>query len=109
MYHLTTLERSYHKSDSHYNTLDMDTKKFETFMHAVRIADEKEYDEDDKVIDQQYGFVFNSGLRHTACRVIRIENEKGKVIYLHHDNPVLRIYAPELKALVEKITESEAA
>lgn len=108
MYHLTTLERSYHKSDSHYNTLDMDTKKFEAFMHAVRIADEKEYDEDNKVIDQQYGFVFNSGLRHTACRVIRIEKDQ-KTVYLYHENPAIRVLAPDLKNMIEKSTESEAA
>lgn len=109
MYTLTTWERSYHKNDAHYNTLQMDAEKFSEFLALAHVIDEEEEDESGDVIDSQKGITFNSGIRHTACRVVRIENEKGKVIYLHHDNPVLRIYAPELKALVEKNTESEAA
>lgn len=109
LYTLTTWERSYHKSDAHYNTLKMDAKKFASFLEAANVVDETAEDEDGKVIDSQKAIVFNSGLRHTACKVVRIENEKGKTIYLHHDNPVLRVYAPEMKALVEKNTESEAA
>lgn len=111
MYTLTTLERSYNKSNSHYNTLKMDEKKFSAFLDAARIVDENEYDEDDdeKVIDTQKGIVFNSGLRHTACRVIRIEDGRGKTIYLYHENKALRVYTPEFKSMVEKNTESEAA
>ena len=109
MYTLTTWERSYHKNDAHYNTLQMDAEKFSEFLEAANVVDETAEDEDGKVIDSQKAIVFNSGLRHTACKVVRIENEKGKTIYLHHDNPVLRVYAPEMKALLEKNTESEAA
>lgn len=109
LYTLTTWERSYHKSDAHYNTLKMDAKRFAAFLESAHVVDEDTEDEDGKVIDSQKSITFNSGLRHTACRVIRIEEEQGRTIYLYHDNKMLRIYAPEMKALVEKHAESEAA
>ena len=108
MFHLTTWERSYNKSDAHYNNLDMNQKKFEAFLDAVHVTDETEEDEDENIIDRQTGFVFNSGLRHTACRVLRIEDNK-KTIYLYHENPAIRVMAPELKAMLEIHEESEAA
>lgn len=109
LYTLTTWERSYHKSGARYNTLKMDAKRFAAFLESAHVLDEETEDEDGKVIDSQKGITFNSGLRHTACRVIRIEDAKGKLIYLYHENKMLRIYAPEMKDMVEKHAESEAA
>lgn len=108
MFHLTTLERSYKKSDTHYNSIDMDSERFSAFLEAVTITKEEESDEDGNVIDCQTGFVFNSGLRHTACRVIRIE-DGDKTTYLYHENPAIRVMTPELRNMIDNHREKEAA
>ena len=109
-YRITTVERPYKKTDVRMNVLEMGEKKFDEFLEAVTIGDEKDYDEDNKLIDEQTVFVFNSGLRHTACKVIRMKDDKG-VLYQYHENPMLRHFEPEFKNYVESLraNESEAA
>lgn len=101
-YIVTTKERPYKKTEIKMNVLEMDRARFDDFLEAVGINDEEEYDEDDNVIDRQTVFVFNSGLRKTACKVIRIKDEKG-VLYQYHENPMLRHFVPEFKNYVESV------
>ena len=110
MYHINTIERPYKRTDVRQNVLEMDDKRFEEFLQAVTISKEEELDEDGDVLDSQTIFVFNSGLRHTACKVIRMKDDKG-VLYQYHENPMLRHFEPEFKNYVEslRVTGSEAA
>lgn len=110
MYHINTIERPYKRTDVRQNVLEMDDKRFEEFLQAVTISKEEELDEDDNVLDSQTVFVFNSGLRHTACKVIRMKDDKG-VLYQYHENPMLRRFEPEFKDYLKylELGRNEAA
>ena len=109
-YHINTIERPYKETKVYQNVLEMDEKRFDEFLEAVHIGQEEERDEDGKVIDSQTVFVFNSGLRHRACKVIRMKDDLG-ILYQYHDNPMLRHFEPEFKNYVESLraNESQAA
>lgn len=110
MYRINTIERPYKRTDVRQNVLEMDDKRFEEFLQAVTIDEEKDLDEDDNVLDSQTVFVFNSGLRHTACKVIRMKDDKG-VLYQYHENPMFRRFEPEFKDYLKylKLDRNEAA
>lgn len=109
-YQINTIERPYKETKTFQNVLTMNEEKFDEFLEAVHIGIEEEYDEDGQVTDAQTIFVFNSGLRHRACKVTRIRDGVG-VLYQYHENPLLRHFEPEFKNHVESLRahESEAA
>lgn len=75
MYQIDTMERPYHKTPFRKNQFLLNEKTFQEFLNAVTIS--KDIDPETGEIIDIYSLTFNSGIRHTACRVctISVDNE----------------------------------
>lgn len=78
IYTITTMERKYNESPFIKNILHMNQRKFDAFLATRGVYVTEELDKDEQF--EQYGITFNSGLRHTACRVITIKKDQ-QVLY----------------------------
>lgn len=79
IYKIITMERPYDSGKYVQNELTMTEKRFQDFLMAVNIT---------KAVDEEtgeftgYDITFNSGLRHTACRVTSI-SRKDELLYCY--------------------------
>jgi len=83
-YVVRTLERPYGSGDFKLYTRQMSEEKFNEMVDMRGFHITPEYSEtilDDKgnPVFMQYGMTFNSSLRHTACRVMSIEQDNQLV------------------------------
>lgn len=79
LYEITTMERPYESSAYSQHKMTLTEKKFQEFLMAANIVTDVDEETGEKL---GYGIVFNSGLRHTACRVVSIARA-GEVIYTY--------------------------
>ncbi len=85
-YVVRTLERPYSSGDfNNLYTRQMNKEKFDEMVSLAGFHITPEFsdtilDKDGSPAFMQYGMTFNSGLRHTACRVISIEMD-NQLIY----------------------------
>lgn len=81
MYTIRTMERPYATGKWEQNEFELLNDEFAEFLKAVFITEEK----DDNGDFIQFGFTFNSGLRHKACRVTHIfyQNKNSMSASMH--------------------------
>lgn len=77
-YLVETMEREYNKPPFKANSFFLSEKRFNEFINSVTIS--KDVDEETGEILDTFKLTFNSGLRHTACKVRTISIGK-EIIY----------------------------
>lgn len=79
LYEITTFERPYNSGTYTENKLTLTEKRFQEFLMAANTS----HDVDEETGELLgYSIVFNSGLRHTACRVTSIARA-GEIVYTY--------------------------
>jgi hypothetical protein len=79
LYEITTMERPYESGVYSQNKLTLTEKRFQDFLMSATIVTNVDEETGEKL---GYSIVFNSGLRHTACRVVSIARA-GEIIYTY--------------------------
>lgn len=79
MYKVTTHEFAHMGGEESYQVLPMDAGRFEEFLHAADINRYLCDDFEDAEETERWTITFNSSLRRTACRVMRIEDAEKEI------------------------------